>query len=64
MGPVSLPTSSELALTLDRPYSREQAAYPDRRLRKNKFWPSVGRVDDAYGDRTLICECGTVDDYA
>lgn len=27
-------------------------------------WPSVGRVDDAYGDRTLICECGTVDDYA
>lgn len=38
----------------DRPYSREQAAYPVADLRKKKFWPSVGRVDDTYGDRNLV----------
>lgn len=50
--------------TWDRPYSREQAAYPDSRLRRAKFWPSTSRVDDAYGDKNLFCECGTVDEYA
>ena len=48
----------------NRPYTREQAAYPDARLRRAKFWPSVSRVDDAYGDKNLFCECGTVDEYA
>ncbi|SGY21073.1 BQ5605_C016g08191 [Microbotryum silenes-dioicae] len=48
----------------NRPYSREEAAYPDKRLRQRKFWPSVSRVDDSYGDRNLVCECGTVDEYA
>lgn len=38
----------------DRPYSREEAAYPMTSLRKKKFWPSVGRVDDTYGDRNLV----------
>ena len=47
----------------DRPYSREEAAYPVKSLRKAKFWPSVSRVDDSYGDRMLVCECGTVEDY-
>ena len=41
----------------DKPYSREKAAYPLAYIRDNKFWPSVGRVDNAYGDRNLVCSC-------
>ncbi|MFZ4115844.1 MAG: aminomethyl-transferring glycine dehydrogenase [Chthoniobacterales bacterium] len=41
----------------DRPYSREQAAYPAPWLRQHKFWPSVARVDNVYGDRNLFCSC-------
>jgi glycine dehydrogenase len=47
----------------DRPYSREQAAYPLPWLRQNKFWPAVGRVDNAYGDRNLVCSCAPMEDY-
>ena len=39
------------------PYSREKAAYPLEYVRANKFWPSVSRVDNAYGDRNLVCSC-------
>lgn len=46
------------------PYTREQAAYPLPHLRHRKFWPSVSRVDDKHGDMNLVCECGTVDEYA
>ncbi|RYP19980.1 hypothetical protein DL765_003029 [Monosporascus sp. GIB2] len=46
----------------DRPYSRQQAAYPLPWLREKKFWPSVGRVDDAYGDLNLFCTCPPVED--
>ncbi len=46
-----------LSDTWDRPYSREQAAYPTAWTRANKFWPSVGRIDNAYGDRNLVCAC-------
>ena len=45
------------------PYSREAAAYPIDFVRDNKFWPSVRRVDDAYGDRNLICSCAPIEDY-
>jgi glycine dehydrogenase len=38
-------------------YSREQAAFPDRWTRASKFWPAVGRVDNVYGDRNLVCSC-------
>ena len=48
----------------DRPYSREKAAFPISHLRFNKFWPAVSRVDDAYGDRNLMCACVPVDEYA
>ncbi|BGP48274.1 glycine decarboxylase subunit P [Rhodotorula kratochvilovae] len=48
----------------DRPYTREQAAYPLPSLRQRKFWPGVSRVDDKHGDMNLVCECGTVDEYA
>lgn len=45
------------------PYSRETAAYPLPYLRENKFWPAVRRVDEAYGDRNLICSCNSIEDY-
>lgn len=45
------------------PYSREKAAFPLDFVRENKFWPSVRRVDDAYGDRNLICSCIPVEAY-
>ena len=41
----------------DRPYSRQQAAYPVPSLYKYKFWPSVGRIDNVYGDKNLFCSC-------
>jgi glycine dehydrogenase len=45
------------------PYTREQAAYPLDYIAENKFWPSVRRVDDAYGDRNLICSCAPIEAY-
>ena len=45
------------------PYSREAAAFPLDFVKDNKFWPSVRRVDDAYGDRNLICSCAPIEDY-
>ena len=48
----------------DRPYSRAQAAYPAPWSRANKFWPSVGRVDNVHGDRVLICACEPTESYA
>jgi glycine dehydrogenase len=44
-------------------YSREEAAFPLDYVKENKFWPSVRRVDDAYGDRNLICTCAPIEDY-
>jgi glycine dehydrogenase len=46
------------------PYSREQAAYPLPFVRARKFWPSVGRIDNPYGDRHLMCACPPVEDYS
>ena len=45
-------------------YSREQAAFPNAQVKLNKFWPSVGRVNNAYGDRNLVCSCVPVSEYA
>jgi glycine dehydrogenase len=47
----------------NHPYSREQAAYPAPWLRIHKYWPPVARVDNAYGDRNLVCACPPVDAY-
>ncbi len=44
-------------------YSRQQAAFPLAWLKENKFWPPVGRVDNAYGDRHLVCTCAPVESY-
>ncbi len=52
-----------LSDTWDRPYSREQAAYPTAWTRDNKFWASVGRIDNAYGDRNLVCTCLPMEAY-
>ena len=48
----------------DYPYSRATAAFPLAYIKEDKFWPSVRRVDDAYGDRNLICTCVPIDEYA
>ena len=48
----------------DQPYSREKAAFPLPYVLENKFWPAVRRVDDAYGDRNLICTCAPIEEYA
>ena len=47
----------------DFPYTRQQAAFPLEYISDNKFWPSVRRVDDAYGDRNLICTCEPIEAY-
>lgn len=49
--------------TWNYPYSREKAAYPLEYIAENKFWPSVRRVDDAYGDRNLVCSCAPIEAY-
>ncbi|MEN9489318.1 MAG: hypothetical protein RL494_1583 [Bacteroidota bacterium] len=45
------------------PYTRENAAYPLEYIAENKFWPSVRRVDEAYGDRNLVCSCAPIEAY-
>ncbi|MET0264354.1 MAG: aminomethyl-transferring glycine dehydrogenase [Duganella sp.] len=47
----------------ERKYSREVAAYPVPSLRKQKYWPPVGRADNVYGDRNLFCGCAPISDY-
>ncbi|MEP4095612.1 aminomethyl-transferring glycine dehydrogenase [Reichenbachiella sp.] len=54
---------SVLADEWNHGYSRSEAAYPLDYLRRNKFWPSVGRVDNAYGDRHLFCSCIPVEEF-
>ena len=47
----------------DHKYSREIAAFPAKWLNEHKYWPCVGRVDNAYGDRNLVCTCPPLSDY-
>ncbi|MGY8933273.1 MAG: aminomethyl-transferring glycine dehydrogenase [Flavobacteriales bacterium] len=49
--------------TWDFPYSRAKAAFPLAYIKENKFWPSVRRVDETYGDRNLICTCTPIEDF-
>jgi glycine dehydrogenase len=46
-----------------KPYNRQKAAYPLNWVRDNKFWPSVGKIDNAYGDRNLVCSCAPIEAY-
>jgi glycine dehydrogenase len=56
--------TSLMASEWDRPYSREVAAFPVASLKAAKYWPTVGRVDNVYGDRNLFCSCVPLSDYA
>ena len=47
----------------DHKYSREEAAYPAKFLRTNKFWPPVARVDNVYGDKNIFCTCPSMDEF-
>ena len=47
----------------EKPYSREKAVYPTEFVKEAKFWPTVARIDSAYGDRNLMCSCIPVSDY-
>ncbi len=47
----------------ERPYTRQQAAFPLPWVRDRKFWPAIGRVDNAHGDRVLICTCPSIEEY-
>jgi glycine dehydrogenase len=58
------PASRVIADSWSHAYSREKAAYPALWVRAHKFWPSVGRVESAYGDRNLVCSCPPTDAYA
>lgn len=57
-------TTEDLVGEWDRPYSREQGCFPPGAFRVDKYWPPVNRVDNAYGDRHLVCTCPPMDDYA
>jgi len=48
----------------DRPYSRRQAAFPLEGQQQNKVWPAVARIDNAFGDRNLVCTCPSVEEMA
>jgi len=56
-------TVKDIAGEWTRPYSREQAAFPVPAVYANKFWPTVNRIDDVYGDRNLICSCPAIEEY-
>ena len=57
-------TVEDLVGDWDRPYSREQGCFPAGAFRVDKYWPPVGRVDNAHGDRNLICTCPPLEAYA
>jgi glycine dehydrogenase len=57
-------TAEDLLAEWDRPYTREQAAFPVAGLRQQKYFPPVSRIDSAYGDRNLVCSCDPIEAYA
>ena len=57
-------TAAELVGEWSHPYSREQAVYPVASLIEAKYWPPVGRVDNVFGDRNLVCACPSIESYA
>lgn len=56
-------TAAEIVGQWSHPYSREQAVYPVDSLIENKYWPPVGRVDNVFGDRNLVCACPSIENY-
>jgi glycine dehydrogenase len=62
---VNAPHTAQMVIKTEwnLPYTREEAAYPKNWLRQNKLWPAVGRIDNAYGDKNLVCSCAPLDSY-
>ena len=62
---VNAPHTADVVMadTWDHAYPREVAAYPVKGLRADKYWPTVGRIDNAHGDRNLVCSCPSIDSY-
>jgi len=62
---VNAPHTAKMVISnaWDKPYSREMAVYPQEYLMDNKYWVTVGRVNDAHGDRNLICSCAPIENY-
>jgi glycine dehydrogenase len=56
-------TMADITSEWNRAYSIKEAVYPVAAVAENKFWPTVNRIDDVYGDRNLICSCPSVDTY-
>ena len=56
-------TAAEIVGQWSHPYSREQAVYPLPSLVQSKYWPPVGRVDNVFGDRNLVCACPSIESY-
>jgi glycine dehydrogenase len=56
-------TLADIIADWDRPYSREEAGFPVSSLRDNKYWPTVNRIDNVFGDRNLICACPPIESY-
>lgn len=56
-------TQQDMIGEWDRPYSRQEACFPLPWIAENKFWPSVNRIDDVWGDRNLFCACPTIESY-
>ena len=64
--PIKNSQHTDIELTADNwehKYSREEAAYPDKFLKQNKFWPPVARVDNVYGDKNIFCTCPSMDEF-
>ena len=63
---VNAPHTAQVVISdsWNKPYGREKAAFPLPWIAENKFWPSVGKVDNAYGDRNLVCSCAPIEAYA
>ena len=56
-------TAATLTGEWSHPYERDTAVFPSASSRASKFWPSVGRLDDAFGDRNLVCSCPSIEEY-
>ena len=64
--PIKNAPHTDIELTADNwehKYSREEAAYPAKFLKQNKFWPPVARVDNVYGDKNIFCTCPSMDEF-
>lgn len=56
-------TMADLVSEWDRPYGREEGVFPRGSFRTDKYWPPVNRVDNAFGDRNLVCTCPPMEEY-